>query len=297
MMIMRISFQRILPLAAIVCLILPAIAAKVKADVASDSAASPSASAAVTVQALSGPSETHNLSFSDVGILKTLMVKPGDEVKTGQVLAAEDSDLDELRYDTMKADADSYTSKTQADADDRDIKKHDADNKKKAYENGGANEEEYDQAELAFQGAAILVQYDEEQQQAKYAEAAVQKRKVEKMKLLSPIDGIVRAVNIHEGEVVDPNKPEGAITVVKIRPLWVDVPLAPAVAARLKIGDKLTMSYEDEPDKVLTGSIIFLDPIVDKTVNQQTVRVELPNDENKPAGLMLNVHVPQADSN
>lgn len=294
---MRNWCKRTLLLAALLCPIVPAISRAVKADVANSNSAAPTASAAGTVQAFSNPSETHNLSFSDVGILKTLMVKPGDEVKTGQVLAAEDTDLDELRYLTMKADADSYSSKTQADAADRDIKKHDADNKKKAYENGGANEEEYDQAELAFQGAAILVQYDEEQQQAKIAEAEVQKRKVEKMKLLSPIDGIVRGVNIHEGEVVDPNKPEGAITVVKIRPLWVDVPLAPAVAARLKLGDKLTMSYEDEPDKTLSGDIIYFDPVVDKTVNQQTVRVELANDENKPAGLLLNVHVPQADGN
>jgi RND family efflux transporter MFP subunit len=295
MMIMRNWIQRSFLLAALFCLTSLYPAVRAVADDTGSISSTPTASGAVTVQAFSNPSETHNLSFSDVGILKTVMVKPGDEVKTGQVLAAEDSDLDELQYKAMKIEAES-TAKIEADAADRDIKKHDADNKKKAFENGGANEEEYDQAELAFEGAAILVQYDEEQHAADLAKLAEQARKVEKMKLLSPIDGIVRAVNIHEGEVVDPNKPEGAVTVVKIKPLWVDVPLAPTIAAKLKLGDKLDMSYEDDPNTVLSGDIIYFDPVVDKTVNQQTVRVELANDEGKPAGLLLNVRVPQTDS-
>ena len=43
------------------------------------------------------------------------------------------------------------------------------------------------------------------------------------MKLISSIDGIVEHVSIHQGDFVDPSKPEGVMTIVKNDPLNADV--------------------------------------------------------------------------
>ncbi|MGD1276142.1 MAG: efflux RND transporter periplasmic adaptor subunit [Tepidisphaeraceae bacterium] len=245
-----------------------------------------------TVQALSAPSAKHALSFTELGILKEMLVKPGDHVTVGQVLATEDSDLEQQEYNAMKIEAES-TSKIDAAVVDRDSKKRERDNKQKAYENGGANVEEVEQAKLAYEEAEIQIRYAKEEHSQKQAALLKQQTKVEKMKLLSPVSGIVEKISLQPGEVVDPARPEGALTVVRNKPLWVDLHLTPTQAAKLKLGDKLQAAYVMEPDQWMTGTVIFFDPVVDSTVDKRTVRLELPNDEDKPAGLELNVRVPQ----
>jgi hypothetical protein len=58
------------------------------------------------------------------------------------------------------------------------------------------------------------------------------------------------------------------------------------------MGDQVQVAYVLEPDKWFTGTVIYFDPVVDASVDQQTVRLELSNDDNKPAGLLMNIRVP-----
>jgi len=228
----------------------------------------------------------------DVGVLKEMLVKPGDVVTAGQLLAQEDSDLDEQDYKALKIEAES-TSKIDAAKVDAESKRRQWHNKEKAHQSGGAaNEEEVEEAKLDYDEAVIDIRQAEELHAEKLAELDKQARKIEKMKLLSPVDGIVEKISLQPGEVVDPNKPDGALTVVKIKPLWVDMHLTMEQASKLKLGDKLSAAYASDPDQWFTGTVIYFDPVVDATVDQQTVRLELANDENKPAGLQLNVRMP-----
>ncbi len=279
----------------ILCLALAGSLCLLRSAPADESTGGPGATGAdgsTVVQALSLPSSKHNLSFMDVGILKEVLVKPGDAVTVGQELAHEDSDLDELDYKAAKIDADS-TSKIDGAMVARDAKKRQWQNKEKAHDAGGAaNEEEVEEARLEYEEAEIDIKLAQELHDEKEAELVKMERKIEKMKLLSPVDGFVEKVNLQSGEVVDPNKPDGALTVVKINPLWVDMHLTLEQAAKLKMGDKLTASYANDPDQTVTGTVIYFDPVVDATVDQQTVRLEVPNDQNKPAGMLLNVRIP-----
>ena len=126
------------------------------------------------------------------------------------------------------------------------------------------------------------------------SDADTQALVIEKMKLLSPVDGTVKQINIQEGEIVDPNKPDGAVTLVTNNPLWVDVKIPSTQALKLKQGDSMSVAYQNESDKWLTAKIIFLDPEVDAASDKQTIRLELNNDQDKPAGLWLNVKLPGA---
>ncbi|MGA3065397.1 MAG: efflux RND transporter periplasmic adaptor subunit [Tepidisphaeraceae bacterium] len=266
-----------------------------RSAVADEPAVAPDSTAAATptvVQGLSTPSSKHNLSFMDVGVLKDVLVKPGDVVTVGQVLAQEDSDLDEMDLKALKIDAES-TSKIDAAKVDAESKRRQWQNKQKAYQTGGAaNLEEVEEAKLDYDEAVIEIQMAKELHDEKLAELDKQQLKVDKMKLLSPVDGIVEKVSLHSGEVVDPNQPDGALTVVKIKPLWVDMHLTMEQTQKLKLGDKLSVAYVSDPDNWITGTVIYFDPVVDATVDQQTVRLELENEENKPAGLQVNVRLP-----
>ena len=275
------------------CLLLSGSSCLLSTALADDTTGgAPSAGGGTVVQALSLPSSKNNLSFMDVGILKEVLVKPGDVVTIGQELAHLDSDLDELDYKAAKIEAES-TSKVDAATVERDVKKRVYLNKEKAYESGGAaNQEEVEEAKLDYQEAEIEITLAQEEHDEKMAELAKLDRKIEKEKLLSPINGVVEKINLQPGEVVDPNKPDGALTVVKINPMWVDMHLTLEQSAKLKMGDTLTLSYANDPDQTFTGTIIYFDPVVDSTVDQQTVRLEVANDQNKPAGMLLNVRLP-----
>jgi RND family efflux transporter MFP subunit len=286
-MMMRGKWVHVLIVGAGICLLRTA-----SADEATGASDATSAAGTTVVQALSQPSSKHNLSFTDEGVLKDLLVKPGDVVTTGQVLAEEDSDLDELDYKAAKIEAES-TSKVDGAKVARDEKERIYQNKEKAFESGGAaNQEEVEEAKLEYQEAEIDIRLAQEQHDEKMAELAKMERKIDKMKLLSPVDGIVEKINTQPGEVVDPAKPDGAITVVKTNPLWVDMHLSLEQASKLKMGDKLSATYANDPDQWFTGTVIYFDPVVDATVDQQTVRLEVDNGQGKPAGMLLNVRIP-----
>jgi RND family efflux transporter MFP subunit len=243
------------------------------------------------VQGISIPSAKHNLSFFDTGIVKEILVQPGDAVKVGQVLAKEDTDLEEIQLKAMQVETTS-TSEVDAAIKDRDSKKIIRDNMQQAFDANGANKSELQEAILAYETAEIKITYATEQHDEKVLEAAKQEKKIAKMQLISPVDGIVEKINLQPGEVVDPNKPEGAITVVKNSPIWVDMHLPSALASKLKLNDSLQVAYANDADTWLTGSIIYFEPVVDAASDTQTVRVQLDNKEGKPSGLQLNIRLP-----
>ena len=112
--------------------------------------------------------------------------------------------------------------------------------------------------------------------------------------LATPIDGIVQKMNLDVGEMVDPNKPDGVLVLVKNDPIWVEVHLPSVQAAKLKLGDQFDLKYEGEeqwlPEK---GKVNFLDPVVDAASDTRLVRLEVPNPQNRPAGLHVAVRLPE----
>jgi len=253
---------------------------------------------AISVSSVANDTHSIKLMFLNPGLMKAVLVKPGDPVKAGQELAREDTDLDDLELARLKLDADS-TARLEAANKDCESKKIEADNKKKAFDSGiAASFSEWDEARLAYEEAQVNIVYAKEQQEIAKAEYAKQAEKIQKMKLISPVDGIVEKVGIQPGELVDPNKPDGAITLICNSPLWVEMHVPSATAAQLKLGDVLPVAYvNDHPDAndsgkwKLRATIIFFDPEVDAASDTQTLRLRLDNKEGLPPGLQMLVQL------
>jgi RND family efflux transporter MFP subunit len=251
----------------------------------------PPPSAGLVLKFPTTPSDKRSPYFSDVGIVKELLVKPGDVVKAGQIVASQDSDLEQLEYESMKIQAES-TAKIEYAKADRDSKKLVRDRLQAAFDSGGAaNGTELEEAKLALSQAEIQIKAAQEEHNKNLADLAKQARKLEKMRLLSPIDGIVEKINVFAGEMADPGKQDGVLTIVCNRPLWADIHVPTAEAASLKVGDNLPVAYENEPNNWFSGRIILFSPEADAASNTQTVRLELTNEEQKPAGLWLNIRL------
>jgi RND family efflux transporter MFP subunit len=236
------------------------------------------------------PSHTAKPSFMEVGIVKEWLVKPDYVVKKGQVLGREDADVEEMRLKSLKIAANSTAAIEGAEAE-RDAKKVEYENKQKGFEQQAASATEVEEAKLDWQQAEANVKFRQVEHMKAIADADTQALVIDKMKLLSPVDGTVKQINIQEGEIVDPNKPDGAVTLVTNNPLWVEVKVPSSQALKLKQGDVVSVAYQNESDKWMPATIIFFDPEVDAASDKQTIRLELNNDQDRPAGLWVNVRL------
>jgi RND family efflux transporter MFP subunit len=239
------------------------------------------------------PSHTAKPSFMEIGVVKEWYVKPDDVVKKGQVLGTEDVDLEKLKLRSLAIQAKSSAAVDAATAD-RDARKIEFENKKKAAADNATAESEVREAELNLHQKEAELSNALMQHEKLLADVDVQAGTIEKMKLLSPVDGVVKELNLQEGEVVDPNKPDGALTLVTNNPLWVEVKVPSAQALKLKSGDTALVSYQGDADNWLKAKVIYLDPEVDAASDKQTVRLELNNDAGKVSGLWVGVRFPSA---
>jgi len=244
-----------------------------------------------TLLARTVPSRITKPSFMEVGVVREWLVKPDEYVKKGQLLGREDTDVDELILRSKRIQADSMAAVEAATAD-RDARKIEYESKLKAYSLQATSTDEVQEAKLDYEQKEAVLRNAETQREMYLADVDVQARKIDKMQLFSPVDGTVKEINIQEGEVVDPNKPDGAITLVTNNPLWVEVKVSSVQAINLKLGDMAMVAYQNSPNDWFKAKVIYLDPEVDAASDKETVRLEVNNDDNTRSGLWVNVKLP-----
>src|SRR5580704_7358237 len=237
------------------------------------------------------PSLITKPSFLEVGVVRQWLVKPDDYVKKGQLLGRLDTDVEELKLRSAQIQADSMAAVEAATAD-RDARKIEYESKLKAYALQATSTDEVQEAKLDYEQKEAVLRNAEAQREKYLADVDIQARVIDKMQLFSPVNGTVKDINIQEGEVVDPNKPDGAITLVTNNPLWVEVKVSSAQAMGLKLGDTAMVAYQNNPNDWLKAKVIYLDPEVDAASDKETVRLELTNTDGTRSGLWVNVKLP-----
>jgi multidrug efflux pump subunit AcrA (membrane-fusion protein) len=215
-----------------------------------------------TLLARTIPSHTAKPSFMEIGIVRHWFVKPDDVVKKGELLGQEDTDLETLRLRSLQIQADT-TAAVEAATADRDARKIEYENKQKGFAEQAVSESEVQEAKLDYEEREALLRKALADREKALADVDVQARTVDKMHLYSPVDGTVQQISIQEGEVVDPNKPDGALTIVTNDPLWVEVKVPSSESLKLKLGDAAQVQYQSQQGAWLDAKVIFLDPEVD----------------------------------
>ncbi len=246
----------------------------------------------------SEPSRRAELAAQVPGVVKEVHVRTGDEVKQGQPLVAQDDRLSVNQLELLEKEANS-TIRIEAAKADLAQKEVELKRVKQMVEGNAANALELERAQLEviFKGHQLSLS-DIELAKAKL-EAAGARLKVEFMKIVSPFDGFVEAVDTEVGEMLDPQRP-GMMTIVKIDPLRVVVQLTAPQAAKLKKGDKLDVRYKIDPsDAWQQATVDALAPVAAAGAgfeSQREVRLSLPNPQKREAGLWLWVKLPDATS-
>jgi multidrug efflux pump subunit AcrA (membrane-fusion protein) len=278
---------------AIFCTASPAI---LKAQSAQSGAAADSDPRIVHADCIGTPSEQHRLCFegnsegSDV--IKSVLVKPGDYVKAGDVLMVEDTDQAYAELAILKVEADAVGAINEAQVT--------IDAKRKLVDmltnlsHGNYSGEELINAQMDLDVANAKKKQAEEEHDRNVLGYQRELVKIEHMKLRSPIDGVVESVNLFAGEAVDSSSDkDGACFVVANDPLWVEFHLDVRRAGRLAVHDPVEVAFPDRPADWRKGEVIYLDPMVEYVGQTRTVRVSIPNPEHRPSGLHMIVRLPE----
>ena len=248
------------------------------------------------VEAISRPSEDATLSFVRPGWIAKVLVKPGDAVKKGQLLIQMDDRAERVQLAKLKAEA-GDTTRIRAAQLKLNLANVVLAKTAEAEKGGAATELEVQEKRLEMQIAQLsleLAQFQQAQAQREYEVAQAQ---LERMKLVSPIDGVVERVVIEEGESADAN--QNLIQIVKTDPLWIDVPVPTERVRSLKLSVNGPVTVElphgagEAPPPPVTGRILHVGQVADAGSRDRIVRVEMPNAAGRPAGEHVDVTFPE----
>lgn len=105
--------------------------------------------------------------------------------------------------------------------------------------------------------------------------------------ITSPINGIVSAVNVEEGELVSAGQP--VVNAVNLNQVYVELDVTAATVARLTKGDQVKVNIEIMNDS-LNGEISNISPAADPQTKNYLVKVKLANPALKiKAGMFADV--------
>jgi membrane fusion protein, multidrug efflux system len=238
------------------------------------------------------PMNDRMIPFSYQGIVRKVLVKEGDLVKAGQPLMQLDDRIDQKELQKADIEANSEL-KVKYSEQERDLKKTQLARIQELYQKGvSASVSEVENARLEAQLADTHVLMSQEEQQTKKLDADRQRIKVELATLVSPIDGVVRQINVKEGEFADPqqsaNRP--VCEVVQNDPLKVEVFLPTVLVAGMKTGQELDVAYPNE--NFQKAKITFFDPVADAGSGMRRLHLEMPNPQQRESGWQVRVQIP-----
>lgn len=238
------------------------------------------------IEAITKPSGDVILSFNRVGKIAEVLVKEGQVIRKGQLLARQDDAVEQAQLAQLKAEADN-TVRIKAAKAQLDQKRVDLKRIQGAAAKGASTELEVDNAVLEVTIAELslqLAEFEHRQKRRKYEEVGLQ---LERMKLTSPIAGKAEQLFAKKGESVD--SLQQVIRVVQINPLWIEVPVPLVEAAKLKVGATGTVKFSQSDDKIAEGKVVHVASVADAASDTLIVRMEVPNPSGRPAGERVTV--------
>jgi HlyD family secretion protein len=115
--------------------------------------------------------------------------------------------------------------------------------------------------------------------------------------LVTPFDGVVSAVNVVAGSTVSANT--SAVTLVDQSKLHIDVSLSETDAAKVQVGQPVTLTFDALPDATLSGTVTSIAPVATTSQNVVTYVAQVAFDPGTTAikvgmSATANIQVEQA---
>jgi len=231
-------------------------------------------------EAITRPSDDRTLAFVRSGLVAEVLVEDGDYVKKGQVLVRLDDEAERVRVEQLRLEAEDEI-RIEAAVENLNLKKVELDKVLEAQRGGAATELEVRSAQVSVRIQELTLEnekFQRTQDARKYDEARIL---LERMKIVSPIDGRVEALAVRGGEAVEAYQKVG---------------LARA-REQLREGQPARVAFIGLDGQVTygRGKIIKIGSVADAASDTLNVRVEIPNPAGRPAGEHVRVSFPPAN--
>jgi len=238
--------------------------------------------------ALTEPNREYQISFPTMGVIKEVRVKEGEPIKKDQVLMVQDitEEVAELKMLEIDANNNAPIDAARAKVLVAEVEFKAKDNLKK---DGGFVELEWERAKAQLEVAKYDVTQAEREQEIKKARRDKQQIHVQRMELRAPTDGAVLKLENDLGANVDPTKT--SIVVVENNPLKVIVYVPALASLKMKLGDKMRVSYDKKNWK--EGTISMLAPKAEAGSGWRLINLDMPNPDGDPSGLQAFVELPE----
>lgn len=235
------------------------------------------------------PSRDAALGFTLAQEIRHILVKAGDRVKAGQVLArARDSEV-LASVAVQEARAKNTTEVENARAQ-LELAQSRFDAAERALKGDALNQAEFDERRIGLVTAKIALEAAQKRLEEEQLRLVQLQKQAERYRVEAPFDGVIETVAADEGQTATENQP--VIRVVNVDTLWIDVPVATDQTITDKLGPNhpawVLLDLPGDP-VVLTGRVLYVSPVADAASQTRRVRVEAMNPTGFPAGTRARV--------
>jgi len=231
---------------------------------------------------LMDPYDTIDLGSPAAGVLAKVLVKRGDAVRIGEVVAELDSTLEQGNVELLELRAES-DAVIEAQREQLDLINKRYERIAQLRQRGVASEEDFDQIESERIAVySLLVQAELNRdiaiKELRRARAALRLRQI-----VSPVDGVVSERLLSPGEYIGSDS--AVVRIVQLDPLSIQAFLPVRLWGRVAIGDVGTVYPAAPIEGEYRATVVSVDRVLDAASGTFVVQLELPNpDRALPAG-------------
>ena len=200
-----------------------------------------------------------DISSQVMGQIVTLAVREGDQVKKGDLLLQ----IDKAQYDAnaqaQQAALDALFAQRESDRATREQARRDYEREKKNFEAKITSEQAMQKAKLAFDAAEAQERATERRIEQARQTLLANKDSLRKTTLLTPIDGVVTARPVEQGEnaiIGTMNNPGTVLlTISDMSIVEAEMEVDETDIPHVKIGQKAKLSFDAYPEKKYDGTV------------------------------------------
>lgn len=247
---------------------------------------------AKTFECLIQPSQVVDIRAPVEGLIETINVDRGDEVKKGQILVVLDLGVDKARVDQAKYKATMRGAMQTAQSRlDFSSKKFGRD--QELYQDQYVSASTRDESETGMKLAAS--ELTEAKDNNRIAELQVREydELIRLKTIKSPFDGVVMERFHHPGEVTLTHDQNPLLKLARVNPLFIEVVLPSMSLGKVHVGEEIKIKPQTEGAVEFNAKITVVDRVADAASGTLGVRLEVMNiNQSLPAGVSCKAEFP-----
>lgn len=230
---------------------------------------------------------TIELQSAEDGLIDEVLVKRGDQVQKGQVVARLESRQEALTAERARIRAEKNTGVASAEAQ-AVFRREEMERLADLRASNSIPERDYATAEVESRLAEIAVETAAMEHEVAEVEYQQARNRLERRSIRSPVDGIVVDVTLHPGEYL--HEQAKMMTIAEADPLYVETFMPVSLYGTVRTGTMAEVTPEEPIGGMYNALVAVVDNVFDAASRTFRVRLILPNEGYRlPAGLRCEV--------